>query len=704
MPVFNQSRSRFIRLIFLLAFVVIAAQLFNLQVISGKYRRMANENAILKKTVYPPRGLVFDRDKKTIVNNSMTYDLMVTPAQAKGIDTSFLCRLMEIDTAEFRKRVITAIIKNTSQKPYTFEASLTPQKLARMQENMWRFNGFYIQDRPVRTYPFNAGGNIFGYLGEVDSTYLRKHAEEGYVMGDFAGKTGLEASYEKVLMGERGVQYLIKDVDNKIVGPYENGDLDKVAVTGTSLYTSLDIELQKLGEKLLQSKLGAIVAIDPKTGSILAMASGPSFDPNILTGAGRGKALNAMLGDPMGPLKNRGVYGMYSPGSTFKTLQGLVGLQEGVITPASGYPCGGRYNGCGNGKPKCHGAGHAGNLKNAIAVSCNSYFANVFRKIVDQPRYGGVDSGLNVWAKHMGDFGLGKKMGVDLPSEWNGRIPNAAYYNKAKYFGEGNWNSCSIVSLSIGQGEVDATMVQLTNAIAMIANKGWYYTPHIVDSIQGGDKFELLGKYKTKHESLHIPDSMFEAVHDGMQAVMDYGTGRRFKVDGINICGKTGTVENYFKGKKQKDHSFFAAFAPRENPKIAIACIVENGGFGADIAAPVVSLMIEKYLHDTISKKHQPWIDLYSNRKIVPAYIAAEVRRLDSIRNAKDTAYLIRNGYIKRAADELGIDEDINEADINTKTPKPAKDTQNRKPVQGEIALPEKQPEPVPVKEDSTRA
>src|SRR5688500_6894096 len=288
MPVFNQSRSRIIRLVFLIAFLVIVAQLFYLQVISGKYSRLADENAIFRKTVYPPRGLIMDRKNRAILNNTLTYDLMVTPAQAKAFDTAFFCRLMEIDTTEYRKRIVTAIIKNSSQKPSVFEASLTPQKYARIQENLWRFqNGFYIQERSIRSYPFAAGANIFGYLGEVDTNYLKKYSEGGYVSGDYAGMTGLEASYEKALMGERGVQVLLRDKFGRIQGPYENGAMDKQAVAGSNLYTSLDIELQQYSEKLMTNKVGSIVAINPKTGSIIAMVSSPTYDPSLLTGAQR---------------------------------------------------------------------------------------------------------------------------------------------------------------------------------------------------------------------------------------------------------------------------------------------------------------------------------------------------------------------------------------------------------------------------------
>lgn len=690
MPVYNQSRSRIIKLLFGIAFLVIFGQLFYLQVLSGRFRTMADENAILRKVIYPSRGVVFDRRGKAILNNVLAHDLMVTPGDLKQrVDTNYLCSILSIDTAEFSKRIRNIKAKNNYNlaRPGAFESLLTPEKYARLQENMWRFsNAFFLQERPIRTYPFDAGANILGYMSEVDTGFLRRHAGEGYEQGDYAGKSGLERSYEKVLMGQRGIQMLIRDKNGKVQGSYENGAYDSIPVAGSNMHTSVDIELQQLGEQLMKDKLGAVVAIDPRTGGILAMASGPSYNPNDLTGPNGKKSLQALLLDPRGPMNNRGIGTYYSPGSTFKSLQGLIGLQEGVIRPSSGYPCGGRYNGCGTGKPKCHGAGHSGNLKDAIAVSCNSYFADVFRKIIDQKKYGTIDSGLNVWARYMSGFGLGHRLGVDLPSEKNGLIPTSQYYNKAKYFGPGNWNSCSIVSVSIGQGEVLATMTQMANAIAMIANKGWYYTPHIVDSIQGGDRLGVLDKFREKHQPLNIPDSMFETVHSGMQAVMDYGTGSRLRVKDVVVCGKTGTVENYYRGKKQKDHSFFAAFAPRQNPKIAIVCIVENGGFGATIAGPVVSLMIEKYLHDTLSKERKPWVERYSGTKITPAYIADEYRRLDSIRHAKDTSYLIRQGYLRRAIDSLELEEDAEEIKDKAKTAEEKKGKEKKDSMPGKAA------------------
>ncbi|MBI5859104.1 MAG: penicillin-binding protein 2 [Sphingobacteriales bacterium] len=675
MPVFNQSRSRIIRLLFIVVFLVIAGQLFYLQIVSGKYRRMADENAILRKTIYPPRGLVFDRKKRAILNNTLTYDLMVTPSQAKGIDTAFFCRLMEIDTAEFRKRVVTAIIKNSSQKPSVFEASLSPQKFARIQENLWKFhNGFYLQERPIRSYPYNAGANIFGYLGEVDTNYLKKHAEEGYVSGDYAGMTGLEASYEKVLMGERGTQVLIKDNFNRIQGSYENGALDVEAVAGKNLYTSLDIDLQEYGEKLMSNKVGSIVAIDPKTGGIIAMVSSPTYNPGLLTGAERRKHFSELYIDARSPLLNRAVNASYSPGSTFKTLQALVGLQDGVITTKTTFSCSGAFYGCGSSKPMhCLDAGTY-YLRTAITHSCNTYFANVMQRVINNPKFPNIDSSLRSWNNYMYAFGLGHKLGVDVPTEQSGNIPTPEFFNNPKRYGKGHWNFCTFRSVSIGQGEVNVTPLQVANEMAYIANKGWYIIPHIVDSIEGGDEFGLLEKYRKKNVPMEIPDSIFEAVHDGMQGVMEGGTGRGSKVEGITICGKTGTVENnaVIKGQlvKQPNHSFFCAFAPRENPKIAIMCVVENSGrYGGSYAAPITSLMIEKYINDTISAKRIAVEERMINTNLIPPLMMQEMRRMDSLKRNKETDNELKK-ELKIIKDTLQTEDNPTEGEIKSEKSK----------------------------------
>ncbi len=672
MPVFNQSRSRIILLIFLVTFIAITAQLFYLQILSGKYKKLADENAIQKNIIYPLRGIIFDRKNRAILNNTLTYDLMVIPSQVKNIDTTFFCKLMEIDSAEFHKRIINAIVRNRSFRPSVFEASLSEEKFARIQENMWRFsNGFFIQERPIRKYTYNAAANILGYLAEVDSNFLKKHKNEGYQPGDYAGMTGLERTYEKVLMGQRGVQFVIKDNFNRIQGPYENGNFDTAATPGSNLHLSLDIELQKEGEKLMTNKVGAIVAIDPKTGGILAMVSSPTYDPNLLTGADRRKNFSKLYDDPRLPLLNRAVSTYYPPGSTFKTLQALLALYEGVITPQTTFTCTGAFYGCG--KPMgCLDPGTF-NLITGITHSCNTYFANVMQRVINNPKYPDMDSSLSSWARYMNGFGLGHKLGVDIPAEKNGFIPTPATYNRI--YGNNRWNFCTFRSVSIGQGEVLTTALQMANEMAYLANKGWYITPHLVDSIQGGDKFGLLDKYKEKHIPLEIPESIFEAVHDGMQGVMETGTGKGAKVPGIVVCGKTGTAENYYKGVKQKDHSFFAAFAPRDNPKIAIMVMCENAGFGATWAAPIASLMIEKYLKDTIAADRKPLEEQMMNANLIPARMLMEMRKKDSLHQAKrDSMEMFRRNEMDTLqTDDMPDEEILKSSEIKKKQNKPDK-------------------------------
>ncbi|MFY7963727.1 MAG: penicillin-binding transpeptidase domain-containing protein [Chitinophagaceae bacterium] len=633
MSVYNQNRSRVVQTIFVSVFVIILLQLINLQIVSSKYRIAADENANLRKVIYPNRGIIFDRKKHSLLENVIMYDLIVTPSETKGLDTVAFCAMMDLDTLSYKKRIQKIINKTGSAvKPGTFEALLTPEKYARLSENMYRFPGFLLSERSVRSYPYNAAGNVLGYIAEVDTGFLRRHKDEGYEMGDYVGFTGLERTYEKVLMGQRGVKRLIKDKLSRNMGSYENGIYDTVAIAGKNLYSSLDIELQKLGEKLMTNKVGSIVAINPKTGGILCMVSAPTYNPNYLTGPERRKHFGELFTDPRKPLINRPVSNKSSPGSTFKTVVGIVGLTEGVIDEHYSLTCGGAFWGCGNGKPKCLDKGTF-NIKGAIAVSDNAFFATVYKKILDQNKYPNTDSALEQFNKYARSFGLGTKLGVDLPSENKGNIPSSAFYRKMHSV---KWNSCNIISNSIGQGEVEASLLQLANVMATIANKGYFYTPHLIDSIEGGDEYKLLSNFKVKHHVLNVPDSVFEDVHDGMQAVMEYGTGAAVKVDGINICGKTGTVENYTKGEKQKDHAFFGAFAPRENPKIAIAVMCENAGFGSQSSAPIASLLIEKYLNDSITGNERKKLEeRITNTKLIPKIMQMQIDLMEAAKKAK---------------------------------------------------------------------
>ncbi|MBS1578531.1 MAG: penicillin-binding protein 2 [Bacteroidetes bacterium] len=679
MPAFNQSRSRIIQIIFLAVFIIIAAQLVHLQVFSSKYKMAAESNAIFRKVIYPDRGIIFDRKRKALLQNNISFDLVVTPSETKGIDTFALCNLLGIDTSDYRKRMKEIIFKNTAVRPSIFEALLSDEMYAKLNENMYKFPGFILNERKARTYPYNIGANILGYIGEVDTTFLRKHKNEGYEMNDYTGMTGLERTYEKVLMGERGVKRYIKDNKSRIQGSYENGMYDTSAVAGKNLYTSIDVELQALAERLMKNKVGAIVAINPKTGGILCMVSAPTYNPNYLTGSDRKKHFAELLLDPRLPFNNRPLGNMYSPGSTFKTVSGIIGLTEGVIDERTTITCPGFFTGCGTGKPKCLDKGTF-NFTNAVAHSDNTYFSTVFKRLLEQPRYGGADSALTVFNTYASSFGLGAKLGVDLPSEKKGNLPTSAYYRKKN---GGKFYACNLISNAIGQGEVQTTLVQLANVMTIIANRGWYYTPHVVDSIEGGDEYKMLDAYKIKHHTdKRIPDSVYTAVQDGMQAVVDYGTAAgRSKIPGIVMCGKTGTVENSDHGVQQKDHSFFGAFAPRDNPKIAIAVMCENAGQGAWFAAPIASLLVEKYLRDSIAgTERNAQLTQLENTNLIPQKMRLAMAKRDSLKQIRESQKLQEkiNKENIDSTEEEEISPEIKNTPSKEKT-NPAKDSSHKK-------------------------
>jgi penicillin-binding protein 2 len=636
MPVFNQSRSNIIRLIFGGMFLVIFVQLFNLQVFSDKYKKMAAENALFPKRVYPSRGIIYDRHQRAILNNTILYDLMVTPSQVKAIDTAYFCQLMDIDTAEFRSRILDARAKNGPFRPSIFEDLLEPGLYAKLEENIWQFPGFNLQERPVRVYPFNAAAHIMGYVGEVDSNVLRR-SNYYYQLGDYVGRSGLEQYYEKQLMGQRGIEYWIKDNKNRLVGHYLNRDLDTPAIAGRNLHTSLDIELQQLAEKLLSNKVGAIVAIEPKTGGILAMASSPDYDPNSLTGPDKQKNYGKLVLDVRAPLLNRAIKGLYQPGSTYKPLAALIGLDEGVITKASGIACTGFYYGC-NKVYKCteKNPGHAANLRLAIANSCNSFFYNTFRLTLDNPQLHGPRNGLMKWKEYVNKFGLGERVGVDLPSEDVGNIPDTLAYDKEYH---GSWNSCTMVTMGIGQDKMQVTPLQIANAMCIIANKGSFYIPHFVEKVDGESPDDsVLNKFKQKHNVLgHISDADYETVLSGMQDVSEIGTARIARIPGINMCAKTGTAENYLnlegRRTKLKNNSIFVCFAPRENPQIVVAVVVQNAGFGATWAAPIGSFLVEKYLRDTLTAERVKQATVIANTNLVPGYYVRVQFVTDSLRS-----------------------------------------------------------------------
>ncbi len=651
MALFNQSRSFIIRLIFGVVFLIIILQLFNLQILSGKYRQLAINNAQFAKVKYPDRGIIFDRNGKAILNNTIMFDLVVTPNEAKKVDTQALCDLLEIDTAEFRKRMLDARAKNGPFRPSIFEDLLPPALHARLDENIWRFPGFALVERPVRIYPFNAAAQIMGYIGEADSGII-KRSNNFYRMGDYVGRSGLEASYESVLMGQRGVQYMIKDNKNRLVGSFENGAYDTPAIAGKNLRTYIDIELQQLAEKLLNNKVGAVVAIEPKTGGILAMASGPTYNPNDLTGPDKQKNFSRMSLDVSAPLFNRAIKGQYPPGSTYKPLGALIALDEGLINQHSGIGCAGAYLVCSR-PVRCTEkfAGHAANLRLAIAWSCNSFFSDILRKTIDNPQYHNPRIGLTKWKEYLTAFGLGHRLGVDLPSEDGGNIPDTTQYDK-EY--RGSWNSCTMVTLGIGQDKMTATPLQIANSICIVANKGYYYLPHFVKSFDGETASDtLLKKYRQKHEVLtHISDDDYETVISGMQDVVDIGTAKAMKIPGIEMCAKTGTAENkmVLDGKviQLKDNSMFVCFAPRENPKIAVAVVIQNGGFGAASAGPIASLIIEKYLNDTLRAERVAKVEEIYNTNLMPGYLPRLQYKTDSAR-ARQWFELTRDSsYIRK--------------------------------------------------------
>jgi penicillin-binding protein 2 len=632
MPEFNQSRQRVIQLIFIVVFLVIIGQLFNLQIISNKYSKLAEDNAVAKKIAYPSRGIIYDRKGHAILDNIARFDLVVTPFQVKGIDTFALCHLLQIDTAEFNKRMVTSIIKNGRYRPSVFEPFVTTELQAQLDENMYKFPGFDLSERPVRSYPYKAAAHILGYVAEVDTAIIRKSGYF-YQMGDLVGRSGLEKSYETLLMGQRGIKYLVKDNKNRIQGSYEKGIYDTAAEAGRNLYTSLDIELQQLAEKLMANKIGAVVAINPKTGGILAMTSGPSYDPNLLAGANFRKNWGRMALDTARPLYNRAIKGQYPPGSTFKPLGALIALDQGLISPSYGFGCGGAYYSCGRAVRCTHsGGGHASTLRKALANSCNSYFCQIFRMAIDNPAYKNTTAGYLKWKGYMNAFGMGVRLGVDLPSEDYASVPDTSRYNR-DFGGSRRWNSCNIVTLGIGQDRMTATPLQMANVMSIIANKGFYYTPHFVDSIQDETASDTsLIKYRTKHTVTNISNSDYEAVLSGMHDVTVYGTANFLKIPGVEYCAKTGTAQN----PHGKDHSIFTCFAPLENPTIAVAVVVENAGFGATWAGPIATLMMEKYLNDTISAgRSQANLERVSKADLIPAAIKHWYYVKDSIRHAK---------------------------------------------------------------------
>ncbi|MBS1651252.1 MAG: penicillin-binding protein 2 [Bacteroidetes bacterium] len=596
MPKYNHliNRKLIIGGFFCLIALIYLGRLFYLQVIDDQYIHEAQANAFRYLTEYPVRGYIYDRNGKLLVMNDISYDLMIIPKETKGCDTMALCEILEIDKEEYLKRYKKACVHpNSPRKQSFFEKQLDRQTYAKLQEKMYRFKGFFVQKRTVRKYPRPIAAHLLGYVGEVSSEKAEK--DSYYKEGDYIGISGIERSYEEELRGKKGTQIAITDVHNKTVGRYMNGKYDTLAIPGKPLYCSIDMDLQEYGEKLMHGKKGAVVAIEPSTGEILCLVSSPGYDPNELVGGKeRTKCFARLYSDTVGlPLFNRALTAMYPPGSTFKLIDALIGQDEGVITRSTVYPCARGYPPMG-GKPKCHPHG-AEDLIGSIAVSCNSYYSYVFKDITSQKKFKKYTDGFEHWRNVVKTFGPGTRLGTDLPYDKPGNVPSVQYYDKV--FGKNRWFANTIVSLGIGQAELLLVPLQMANVIAIIANKGFYYTPHCIKGVS--DSKQLDKKFKEKHLVGVQKEECYKNVIDGMQKCFEPGgTGFASKIPGIIACGKTGTAEN----PHGKSHAVFQAFAPREQPKIAIACLVENAGWGGVWAAPVVSLMIEKYLTGKITR------------------------------------------------------------------------------------------------------
>jgi penicillin-binding protein 2 len=568
--------------IFLTVGIVFIIKLFALQVIDRSYKDSADNNVLRYVTQYPARGKVFDRNGDLLVYNEAVYDLMVVPRQAKNIDTAEFCQLLDISRESYIER-ITKAKKFSSIRASAFVSQISKEDYAHIAEVLYQFPGFYFQTRTLRHYPSSIAAHTLGDIGEVGKKQIED--DPYYKLGDYVGKSGIEMFYEKKLRGRKGLKVVMVDVHNREKGSYLDGALDSLPSPGKDIYLGLDADLQAYGESLMQGKTGSIVAIEPSTGQILAFVTSPTYDPNLLVGRARGENYNKLLNDSLKPLINRAISGTYPPGSTFKMVIGLVALQSGSITPETQFHC----NGPGTTPIKCtHHHGESPDLINAIENSCNPYFYEAFKATINNHKFGNIKKGYEYWHDMVYKFGLGHKFDTDIPYEVSGNVPTLKYYDKIY---RGSWNSLTIRSLGIGQGEMLVTPLQLANIATVIANEGYYYPPHLIRSF--GDSTEIPVNMKTRIES-GIEQRYYKIIKEGMRHVFDgeHGTARASKIDSISAGGKTGTAEN----PHGEDHSIFIAFAPVEKPQIAISIIIENGGFGSRWAAPIASLMMERYI------------------------------------------------------------------------------------------------------------
>ena len=596
--------------------LIFLIRLFFLQIISDDYKKFADSNAFYNKILYPSRGIIYDRNGNLVVYNQPTYDIMVTMREIENLDTLEFCRTIGITKDRFLSRM--AEVKNrtlnpgySSYTPQVFLTQLSPQEYGVLQEKLYRYSGFSVRSRSQRNYVRSAGALLLGYIGEVSKSDIAK--DDYYIQGDYAGITGVEKSYEKHLRGEKGCEIFLRDAHGQIKKNLEDKKKNALIppVSGKNIELSIDMDLQEYGELLMQNKIGSIVAIEPATGEILAMVSSPTYDPSVMVGRKRGENLKQLEQNPYKPLYSRPLMGKYPPGSTFKTAQALVLLQEKAIVPQSAFSCAHGYPPLG-GRPACHGHNSPLSLVPALATSCNSYFCFGLRNLLENRNlYPNIHDAFTVWKDHMVDLGFGYPLKVDLPNENRGMIPNSAFYDKC--YGKNGWKAHTIISISIGQGEVSATPVQLCNLAATIANRGYYYTPHVVRKIQDA---ELDSIYTVPHYTT-INKEHYNTVVEGMANAVTGGTSTKARLDGIVVCGKTGTAQN----PHGKDHSIFICFAPKEDPKIAVAVIVENGGFGATNAVPISSLIIEKYLNGKIADNRKGIENNMINTSILPKYV-----------------------------------------------------------------------------------
>lgn len=613
---FHKERQYVVMGVFVLVAFILMARAVQLQLVDSTYRTKADALTIEKDVLYPSRGVMYDRNMQLLVYNNPLYDLMVTYKNVNPqMDTAKLCRLLGIDTAQFRQNLEKDWKSKKFSKalPFPFMTMLPPETYARLQECLHEFPGFYVQVRNVRGFPQHNGSHVIGYISEVSDAQIQRY-QGVYEMGDYIGTSGLEKFYEPVLRGKKGFRYIMKDNLGRLVGPYKNGSLDSVAVAGKDLVCSIDIKLQALAEKCLEGKVGSVVAIEPSTGEILAMCSSPTYDPEKMTvNRNRGEFMKMLLRDTLKPLYDRTCHAEYPPGSIYKPMLGLIALQMGVWGKGNGVACshGYHYN---NLTIKCHGHSYAGNIQSGIKHSCNAYFCTLFRAIVDKHGFKNSKIGLDSLNEYLYRFGMGKPLGIDYPGEKDGFTPTSKYYDKMiTKKGRGPWYSTTIVSLGIGQGENLLTTVQMANMAAAIANRGFYYTPHLVKGLKSGEKVEaadlrFLKKHDTGVEARH-----FEDVIEGMQMVVEEGTGSNARVSGITVCGKTGTSQN----PHGADNSVFIGFAPKNDPKIVIAVYVENSGFGNDFAAPITSLMIEQYLRGSIPQYRKWLVEKMQHAKLI---------------------------------------------------------------------------------------